>query len=516
MQAVSTYQLLELIVYRNNYINLNEKVILFIPEWLNVKIVNISALENYFYKIILFNFSPDYLSSKIVEDIVNYYDCIFAEHKVDFEDVEEFHVAGAHYGIGSYLCLKERNFVLWEDAAGVIAQPNILRDIESNLSISRLSFNENLGIIDGSSPYIYKIFANLNMVKDFQCEKAEHFDVVDELKNIEVEKRNNIISIFIKKTQIEIPKNSVLLLTEHFANCKRLTFEEQVLIYQMYFDYFLQGKNVVIKPHPDDLMYYDQLFKNVTIIRDKFPSEFMEYIFDNKPNYLATISSASVKTLFKYFPGSLIFDNTYEKLFRITHKYYCVMEMMNEMCEYSNIKKTGTYDLLLDNLHITNSKSQKNVNCLPDIKVSVVDDYNTELISKYMVTYLLDSKNNECFFLINSKEKYLFYELNKPEVWNYILPIRIKKYKLDVEMKDCYCDEDDELMYFFSKNEMLRKCINDMKIKKKLDNTGMYLEKEVLDENNLEIEILKGKLDATEKRLKYYIELVESMEKESK
>ena len=45
----------------------------------------------------------------------------------------------------------------------------------------------------------------------------------------------------------------------------------------MFVDYFLPGKNLVIKPHPDDLMYYSQIFPDAQIIREKFPSEFIPF-----------------------------------------------------------------------------------------------------------------------------------------------------------------------------------------------------------------------------------------------
>lgn len=514
MQAVSTYQLLELIVYKNKYIY-EDDVILLIPIWLKAKISSITTLESMFVKILIFKHFPDYEKSDVNIEIINYYDNLFYDNGITIEECEEIHVAGAQYGIGSYLCLKQISFILWEEASGVISQPHILRDIEQNLSVVRMEFNDKLGIYDGVSPHIYKIFANLSTQQGIIPDNAVDFDVVLEMGTLSVNMRQDIISVFIPVKAINIPNGAVLLLTEHFANCRRLTFEEQVLIYQLYFDYFLKNETVVIKPHPDDLMYYDQLFPQAQIVKEKFPSEFMPYIFSNQPKMLATISSAAVRVLHRQFPDSMILDNDFEKRFRIIHKYYFALQIALELQEFEEFSVSGIYEPLIQILHERNNIKELHKN-LPLSKVYFVDDYGNEGKWDLFIEQILASAENDCYIFLNSMEQYLFFESDKDAVWENILPIIISKSRLLNESRDFYSDLKDDYIYIYTKNIFIRERINQMKLEEKLNNTGICVEKKILDENSLQIEILKGKLKATEKRLLYYINLVNELEKKEK
>ena len=86
----------------------------------------------------------------------------------------------------------------------------------------------------------------------------------------------------------------VLLLTQQFANLGQLTFSEQILIYQTLFDYFLENRKVLIKPHPDDILYYHRLFPEAEILREVFPAELLPMAFDRLPESICTISSTGI------------------------------------------------------------------------------------------------------------------------------------------------------------------------------------------------------------------------------
>lgn len=514
MQAVSTYQLLEMIVYRNKYIY-EDEVILLIPVWLRTKIRNFFTLESMFAKILVFEHFPDYENSDINLEIINYYDNLFFENGIMIEECKEIHVAGAQYGMGSYLCLKQIGFILWEEASGVISQPHILRDIEKNLCVARMEFQDRLGLFDGTSPYIYKIFANLSMQQGKIPDNTVDFDVVLEMGTLNLNICQSIISVFTSIQTIDIPNNAILLLTEHFANCRRLTFEEQVLIYQLYFDYFLKDETVVIKPHPDDLMYYDQLFPKVLVVKEKFPSEFIPYIFSNQPKMLATISSAAVKALHTQFPDSLTLDNAFEKRFRIIHKYYFALQIALKLQKFEEVRLLGLYELLMQNLYATNDTKEILGKSL-FLKVYIVDDFGNEGQWSSFTEQILASTEQDCFIFLNSTKQYLFFDFNKEAVWENMLPVIMSKSRLSNENSDYYSDLKNEYIYIYTKNVFLRERINQMKIEKKLNNTGVSVEKKVLDGNSLQIEILKGKLEATEKRLLYYIQLVKELEEKQK
>ena len=433
-QAVSVYQLLELIVYKERYLREKECVLL-IPSWLKDKISSWNILTEEFNKVLILYLGFDYESPDIEKKIIDIYDHFFEDNKISVYDCSEIHIAGAHYGIGAYLCLKNISFYFWEDASGVIDNPEFLRGIEIQISAAREQFNDKLGLFDGNNSNIEKIYANLSDISDVTNSNLRIFNVIDEMSGLNTEALNRIMQIFTEERIIDVQKDSVLLLTEHFANCQRLTFEEQILIYQLYKDYFFENQKLVIKPHPDDLMYYDQIFKDAQIIKGKYPSEFLPYIFTNKPDILATISSAAIKTLKYSFEKVFDLDTLFEKRFKSIHRYYIALAVCLHFCKYEEIERKGIYNCLIDRLYEQNcfSETQKKQN----IRVKLVDDFE-DLELKNNIFGQRDSVNEKTVIIfLNSLDEYHFYDnVGDSNIWEDIYPLTIKKEMLSYVQED--------------------------------------------------------------------------------
>lgn len=506
-QAVSTYQLLELMVYRKMYCN-DTKAVLFMPEWLRQKIVNEEAFSEFFDKIVIFQHWFDFKNPQVGEKIEEYFDELLRKENIFIDEVQDIHIAGAQYGLGSYLCIKKIPFALWEDASKIILQPEILLGIEQGINESRAEFNNKLGLYSGDAENIEKIYASVSPDECKIAKKIQPFLVTQEMERMGGEQRKQVISVFTDVGNIDIPEKSVLLFSEHFANCKRLTFEEQVLIYQLFFDYFLADESVVIKPHPDDLMYYDQLFEKCIVIRGKFPAELLPYILSNKPKMLATISSKSINSLKNQFEETFALDNNYEKYFQFTDKYYSALVLGMKFSDYDAIRQIGTYKLLMDQLHKRNEISESGIHG----NIWIVDDLNIEVEKDDIFSMVYGAGEKDVFIFINSMKNYIFSSKHDSYIWENLLPVVINKKKCNQIKDDYYANENEDIIYIYTKNREIYEEILKLEVKKELKNTGIVLEKEILDHKDIEIKILEGKLAATERRLAYYIDLVEKME----
>lgn len=499
-QAVSSYQLLEIIVFKELY-KKNKDGILFVPKWLLNKIVNIKIIGEYFKQIVVFDFLPDYGSPDVSQEIVRYYDNLLNEENVNLLAISEIYVAGAHYGLGSYLCNIGKTFIFLEDAAGILSNTHILFDIEQGINPDRNNYNYNLGLYDGSNCNVIKIIANRqaqngNIKKDFF-----DFDVVREIGRLDDKTRKSILQIFSKSTEIHIEKNSSLLLTEHFANCKRTSFEGQIEIYQLVVDYFVDGNALIIKPHPDDLMYYGRLFQNSKIIRERFPAEFIPYIFDNKPQQLITVSSAAVKNLRDTFDKIIYLGNNFEKNYKSIHKKYVAIYLAKHFASKCNISfincDNNICDIFLENIDADSDSNECNV--------VVIDDYGE--VDLDVIHDMIDhSDENLILIFVNSEDEFFKYT-SIDGLWDKMIPFKFSKNQLDELKEEFYSDCLAESLYIYCANSKLRERLANMKIEKKLENTNIVL-RDQMDEN-LEIAILKAKLEATEKRLLYYIDLYE-------
>lgn len=432
----------------------------------------------------------------------------------DIAGYRDYFIAGYHYGLAMKLVNNGISFNVFEEACGTLSRPQRLYDIVYNLSESWCKKAESLGLIDASSPYIKEILCNIRMQNECYMDiRMKNFDIVEEMKQLNKEEIEKIMNIFGAPEKISIPQNSALILTQHFANLLIMDWEEQKKVYLLLVDYFLPDYYLVFKPHPYDLMYYDEIFSNCKVVRERFPSELLPFIFDNKPNCIATVNSTSIRCLDGHFDKKLEFDIAFEKQFERLHRYYVAMMYLRQFCndnEFS-VHLVGANRSIVSNLNIFYQFNVKNIiqhldyDCVTAIEENSIvifddDNYVIPKDSFYKALVVLP-KNLVCIFL-NSLNYGVFHDLEHSLI-NDIRPISIKL----IDKNGKYTEE---VIYIYSKGE--KEHMDG--IVKELKYSGLKLQAEELQGDKRQIKILEGILEATEKRLLYYIEREKELLKE--
>lgn len=370
-----------------------------------------------------------------------------------------------------------------------LSKPEILRDIES-YDLEKVKYCVENGLYDATAPCIQKrVIDKKSQKPGFVCENAEDFDVVKSFLSLPEELQKEIKLFYMEKEKFDIPKDAVLFLTQHLANLRVMTIEEQALIYQLVIDYFMEGKNVVFKPHPNDILYYSLLFPKAKIIREKFPSEFLPTMFTNKPKCIATISSTAVNPVREYFDEVFELSPEFENEFRNIHKYVVACDLKNKL--FSDFKHIfiGVNLPVLNHLTVS-GKGKSNF--------YVID--NLEKQSKYkkedIIKLLKNLNDNDVVAFLNTKNDYCFYDIFEKDLWQHIIPITIEKTQLRSE--EFYADEETETIYIFVKNKKLKQLVETFKFNKNLKNTGLNICAKALDEEERQICILEALVAATE------------------
>ena len=335
------------------------------------------------------------------------------------------------------------------------------------------------------------------------------FDVVRELKKLPADKRDVITGFFVSIGKLPLEKGATLLLTQHFSNLRVLDFGDHALIYQMVIDYFFPQHKLVIKPHPDDLMYYRKLFGDVSIIREKFPSEFIPFIFENQPEGVATISTA-IYNLRGHYPQVFELDTRYEKQFKLTHRYYAAVSMAQQLKK--DIVCIGANELLVKRLSESMGKNAPKVHIDRPAKSApclyLVDDVTERgEEGRNDIRALLENlPADSCAVFINSREDYCWYSYEHKHMWQNIAPITLHKTATKSKKEYFFADEKDETIYVYAAKELLTMAKN-TKIEKDLPHVGVKIESAgAMTAEQEKIKMLEGILAATEKRLLYYIE----------
>lgn len=426
----------------------------------------------------------------------------------EINDFDEINVGACHYAFGAYLVNEKIPFIFWEDGSGCMFnnKESVKCADRSANGEEKVKWCDKMGLYDGNNPCIIKRIGNLNVAKNCPIpENAKHFDVIEEYLNLPIDVRKEIRSFFTDVEDIELPESSILFLTQHLASLKIMSMEDQILIYQIVVDYFFENENIVFKPHPSDILYYGLLFPESEIIREKFPSEFLPEIFINKPKTIATLSSTSIDNLTAYFDDCFSLGNRFVQDFKYIHRYYAAVHLTEYFESVSGIKFIGAMKSVINNMLYKNKNISQN-----GTEVHIVDDIKEqEKFTRESIIDLLENiSESSAVIFINSRQDFCFYDIKHKSLWEHIVPICINKRQCSDE--EFYADTEEEVIYFYSKNERMIKLAEDFNYNKKLEHTGLEVFVETLTPEQKRIKVLEGILAATEERLLYYIEKYES------
>lgn len=508
--AASSFHLLECLTHKLTF-HKNSSADIIISKYIPEKIVDVSVLLNYFDNIYICDLQvPCNNEEGYIDRVKEYFQDYLNSNGIELNRYENIYVCAAHYIFGIYLSAMGVKFVFVEDANGMLSRWELLKSIDAPYKI-RASVADKLGLYDGTAENIkYCIFNEMcQMPEKLKTDNVLHFNVTEKLSELEEDARKALISIFYKSGLIDSHGRNTILLTQHFCNLKILTFEDQVLIYQTLFDFFIKQEQVIVKPHPDDLMYYGILFPNALVLHEKFPSEFLPFVFTEKANTLATVSSTAIFPLESSYANILKFDSLYEKCFKLTLRTYIALKfiidagittisvcgvaptMVNNLLKFSDLKKAG---------HLSVRYLSGQECCNSDDFILLGDDLGEAEVKILSSDFLANNLN---FIYIGSK--FPFYNFDKRKLLYNCAVIELAKFrKRDDEF---YADEKAEQIYLYSHNSHIIRKAEVFYMKKDLNNMGLVAEIVKQDDKDRKIKVLEGILKATEARLEYLINI---------
>lgn len=503
--AITTYHLLEFMVHNLYYHH--EQAVLIVPQSLMNFYPDHSALVDLgiFTDVIVM---PDIVSCRSEEDIVGTMDDFVREHMPYlFDEDVEIHLAGAQFYFSVYLIHQNIPFVFYEEASGILSRSAKLRDNVSKANALQYELADQYGMFDGNHPCVlYKVCNMSAQTEDAGLQDAVDFNVVHALAELKEEDVQKIISFFTSKGRYEVEENCCLVLTQHFANLSLMEGNQQILLYQVFCDYFLPEYHLLFKPHPFDFFNYEAIFEGAEIIRERLPSELLPFLFGVCPRGIATVSSTSIYDIKTMFSDVYEMDFDFESAYVKMHRYFAVEKYIRKFLEQGyRVNLVGFNNAYLKirgffGNGISVYPGYGDVKEIHEDEVCFVDgDLKDADIDG------LFEKNIKTIFM-NSDEKLDFYRFNYRERWDDVEILLIKKEK--TREKDVYSVLDDEKIYLFGNKGAVRMENHE----KDLKYTGIHLKIECCPAMDYEKLALEGKLRATEQRLLYYIEKCSRLE----
>lgn len=489
--AISSYQLINCIVHAILISKRKEKMII-LPSFIVRKFPQYMELEEkkIFDRVELVNYTV--FNGKSKDFILTELDKAFDGILPKLNEVSDIYVGGAQYYFSIYLINHKKEFSVIEEGAGLVSRMNLLRETLEKQKVMNVDLLEQYGLLTLDNPYIREKLCLMRAQNENYIDaKLVDFDIEKALGELKEEERDEIKDFFRCPSINDVSEDSILLLTQNFANLNQLSFEEQILIYQILFDFFFEDQQIIIKPHPDDIMYYEKLFPSVKIIKEKFPSELLPFIFKKIPNVISTISSTGVHLIKPIFNTHIIFDVEFEKQFNYTERYYIALQItrfLRGMC----VDTCDCNEKLLSNLQKCNHEFQ-------DIKIGSEKGRTLPqtLIVGESKKFNVDIGKYDQIIFLNINNDYGFSdEFSMSELF----PVRINRHL--VRQEDNYYIAEEQYIYIYSRKGWNK--LKEFEFRKMLTNCGEEISVEKASDKDIYIMALEGQIKALERQILFY------------
>lgn len=451
----------------------------------------------------------------------------------DILKYENYYICADHFPLGIYLNSVSKLYSYFEDGNG--QQSKVESTIESSIKINDpvlYSIVNNMQLF-GRNENVKTRYVDLSsQLEGYKDEKSFDFCIADIIKNILNKKQAaNLKNIFEVYADDINSSGSVIFLPQHNVNLGVFNEQQQLSQTSILLDYFAEGKNIYIKPHPSDFFTNYSVLNNINIIEKNFPVELLSLVVKEKFDKAITAWSTSINSLTKIVKQKVYFTSEIDRKYNDIHKYFSalkILEYISENCTVINIFLFGAdYDIVNNlvrycediklckfNYYIISSENlnaeQWNKINKNELNICIVDEFVPELTQKVnSYTTLFMNSDIDATFFINSNNSAVFLAENDISIFDNILVVDIKILNLETNL---YKENYDERIFVYMNDKEKRNEINNCEYIKRLPVSRQLLEinssKESIDGNEAkqiyrDMKMLKGILVSTEQRVVY-------------
>lgn len=326
--AISSYQLLNVMVHAQTF-HSHEKKILILPDFIVTKYPQYKKIAKHkiFHEVFLFPYLliPHHRDT-VLDNVIDMYTKTIP---YDIHAFTKIYVAGTHFYFSLYLIVNKIHFSAFEDAYGMLDRSNTLYFNLKKMYPVHAEIVQEYGLFDMSCQYIQEIICAEKSKYNLLLKKTVHlFNFYNYFNRLSFLTKRKIICFFTRK-RFRVPDNSVIILTQHFSNLGVMSLKQQAQLYQIIFDKIYPSQKIYIKKHPDDLLDYSKLNKNVKIINGIFPSELLPILCKTSQAELFTISSTGGMLLQPYFKKYLCLREEFPTLYDEKDEFNSIIKILN-------------------------------------------------------------------------------------------------------------------------------------------------------------------------------------------
>ena len=248
-------------------------------------------------------------------------------------DFDEVYCAGTQFPFASWLVGKKRIFHYIEEGSGRWLEMEAFKKTQYELHPAMYELAEANGLYDATCPYIDRIYVDIPDDSILTDSRIIRCNISEELRHLSEDDRRCIRSVFgISDIMLSAIDEFTLFLTDHAANLHLLTWEEQIRRNTLTVDYFAGERQLVLKPHPDDLCHYCTIFPDARILPNIFPMELLAEFMDAENGHVLSFGSSCNSSMKARDKILLYGDYRYGGFMKI-HRYYVIYALYNSIGE---------------------------------------------------------------------------------------------------------------------------------------------------------------------------------------
>lgn len=456
---------------------------------------------------------------------------------------ETRYICADHFPLGIYLNRKGLSYNYFEDGCGQMSR---VEETIQTMNVPHLkTIVEQLKLF-GRNDNVQKRYINLSFQKEgyVPSEKDVDFPVAKLLDQLEQTQKRTIKTTFgVPDINITDAEQSVLFCPQHNVNLGVFTVEQQIYQTALLLDYFADGANVYIKPHPNDVYTnYNELGKRVNMIQGSFPSELLPVCVEGKFQKGITAWSTSIYSLGAILRKTVSFTSDIDKDFYKLHRYYAACQMLNTIVTKKTMVYTfGTNNAILKNMLVEVKRCNKCSALIETIAVDfdrtaefdfgsepcgiLIDDltgYDVRIVDE--IREKIFNLNAEFIIFINSKGDCVFFDGVNYEIFGQMTRWVIQKTLLYEPEIFSEIDNREEDIWIYMKNSKQQETISRLSYIKDLPYSKMMIRTNMAGDDFTappadvlyrNIKMLEGILTATEQRVLSEIEKNKTLEAEA-
>ena len=490
----SVYQILVCVTHKLNY-NREKEAVLVYPHWLIRRGIHEEFLQKFFSE--TYSYPGFKFQSWKEAEIKRVGDEVFLDaFGRNIHDFEEIYIAGPHLHFGAWTAMSDIHFNYMEDACGSFYWHDDFAEKMRTTNAEQWNTLTPLGVLDGSSTCIDKIYTNILPGQHYEDKKIVPYNLLEELKKLDREEFDDLRKVFVPEEEIPTIdcERMLLLLTDASSRYLIFPMEEQKYFFATIVDYFAPHGNysLCVKPHPDDVCDYDDIFSDAYVFPSALPIEL--FMVSNDLGKITALTAESGGS--RMFPNLTYLDvgNLLHLFFMDrVHRYYGFTEIYKALGEEYKCYQISRMPKVLSCFGIDADEDISNILADEDSHALLLVSEKLEV--RELIDALLKSGTVLVFDHVPKQIKTL---LAVKAMHFFVKRIVIKK--LDTE------EAREEFLYIFTRDASRLDIIKAISYKKELRYSREVAIMERYDEQQMETVALRAVLEATEKRLREVLE----------